>query len=74
MKGKQSMFCCEVMTLACMLRRMSIKSRKSNMNGRPEKGEGGKTRFLTKIVQVLEPQRQRGGGSFQKQLMACEED
>ena len=72
MKGKQSMFCCEVMTLGCMLRRMSIKRRKSNMNGMPEKGEGGKTCFWLKIVQVLELQRQCG--SFQKQLMACEED
>ena len=52
------MFCCEVMMLGCMLRRMSIKRRKSNMNGSPEKGEGGKTCFLAKIMQVLEPQRQ----------------
>lgn len=44
------------------------------MNGMPEKGEGGKTCFLPKTVQVLEPQTQQGGGSFQKQLMACEED
>lgn len=72
MKGKQSMFCCEVMTLGCMLRRMSIKRRKSNMNGMPEKGKGGKTCFWLKIVQVLELQRQCG--SFQRQLMACEED
>lgn len=42
------------------------------MNGMPEKGEGGKTCFWLKIVQVLELQRQCG--SFQKQLMACEED
>lgn len=68
MKDKQSMFCCEVMTLGCMLRRMSIKRRKSNMNGMPEKGEGGKTCFLPKTVQVLEPQTQQGGGSFQSSL------
>ena len=45
MKGKQSTFCCEGITSECMLRRMSIKRRKSNINGMLTKDEGGKTCF-----------------------------